>query len=185
MKNWQKILLLCSVAAAVCFLRPAPTRAEAESADACCQLYPLSSDPGAGEGIWGHGAYRFMSGWSCTATDKTDLFYVVLGGHRQAAYCIQPGTPLNAAPTGGQTMDEDYWEELPGNETLTGDDIRLLCSRVLFYGFHGTVDDCGSWTTADPAAREALSRYLATQLLIWEVIVGERDGDFVYIVVVG
>lgn len=92
-------------------------------------------------------------------------------------YCIEPGTPLNI----GDVMtkrDESYWDNYPStyNKTISADEIKLFIGRIFQYGYTGSVSS--EWRTQNASDADKLAHIMATQTLIWETVVGERDGNF-------
>ena len=90
-------------------------------------------------GSWGHGNLTYMNGWSAGATKYTTV-YTVGSYEGNICYCIEPGTPLN---TGDKvaSKDESFWDNFPSsyNHTISPDDIKLFVSRIMQYGYTGTV----------------------------------------------
>ena len=72
--------------------------------------------------------------------------------------------------------DENYFNNIQANGVISGDEIRQYVGRILQYGYRGTVST--SWRTQNEAAANSIAHAYATQLLIWETIVGERDANF-------
>ena len=72
--------------------------------------------------------------------------------------------------------DENYFNNIQANGVISGDEIRQYIGRILQYGYRGTVST--SWRTQNEAAANSIAHAYATQLLIWETIVGERDANF-------
>ena len=72
---------------------------------------------------------------------------------------------------------EDFWDEYPSsyNSTISPDDIKLFIGRIFQYGYTGTIST--SWRSQNEGG-DKLANAVATQLLIWETVVGERDADF-------
>lgn len=103
----------------------------------------------------------------------------------EALYCIQPGTPLNNNTT--PTYVGNYWDQPSQlNPTLSRQQTRVLLSRVLSAGYKGNLKD--SWVNQwnkDDNTKNAIAHYIATQLLVWEVVVGERDVNFNHVTVSG
>ena len=62
-------------------------------------------------------------------------------------------------------------------------DIKIFIGRIMQYGYTGNVSI--NWRTQNEADADSFSLYYATQLLIWETVVGERDSDFNHITPVG
>ena len=72
--------------------------------------------------------------------------------------------------------DENYFNNIQANGVISGDEIRQYIGRILQYGYRGTIST--SWRTQNEAAANSIAHAYATQLLIWETIVGERDANF-------
>lgn len=126
-------------------------------------------------GTWGHGNLSFMNGWSAGATSYT-LVYGVGSYTGNICYCIEPGTPLQ---TGNNltSRDENYWDNYPSsyNHTISPDDIKLFVGRIMQYGYTGTIST--DWRSQNSGG-DLLAQARATQFLIWETVVGERDENF-------
>ncbi len=54
--------------------------------------------------------------------------------------------------------------------------IKIFIGRIMQYGYTGKTSL--NWKTNDKKGADELAHYMATQLLIWETVVGERDEDF-------
>ena len=91
-------------------------------------------------------------------------------------YCIEPGVPQQTGNTFTK-KGEDFWDEYPSsyNSTISPDDIKLFIGRIFQYGYTGTIST--SWRSQNEGG-DKLAHAVATQLLIWETVVGERDADF-------
>ncbi len=91
-------------------------------------------------------------------------------------YCIEPGVPLDIGDR-LTDWDENFWDNYPSsyNSTITPDDIKLFIGRIMQYGYTGTIST--GWRSQNEGA-DKLAHAVATQLLIWETVVGERDADF-------
>lgn len=136
--------------------------------------FPRDGDE-AYSGEWGHDAQTYMNGWKTDKSRYTTVFSMN-SYTGNICYCIEPGTPLETGNILGQ-KGEDFWEQYPSdyNKTIPPETIKLMIGRIFQYGYTGTVSS--SWRSQNEGA-ENLSHAVATQLLIWETIVGERDADF-------
>ena len=65
------------------------------------------------------------------------------------------------------------------SSTIDADTIKSLIGRILQYGYTGNIDP--TWVSQNSAAADKLAHVYATQLLIWETIVGERDEQFAHV----
>ena len=136
--------------------------------------YPRDGDANYG-GEWGHDSLSFMNGWS-TATSRFTTIRAMGSYEGNICYCIEPG---ESQQTGNSFMKkgEDFWDYYPSfyNSTISPDDIKLFIGRIFQYGYTGTIST--SWRSQNEGG-DKLAHAVATQLLIWETVVGERDADF-------
>lgn len=79
--------------------------------------------------------------------------------------------------------DENYFNNLAANGVISGDEIRLFVGRILQYGYRGTIST--SWRSQNEAAANSIAQAYATQLLIWETVIGERDANFNHVAASG
>lgn len=136
--------------------------------------YPRDGDANYG-GEWGHDSLSFMNGWSTAASRFTTIR--AMGSYEDnICYCIEPGVPQQTGNTFTK-KGEDFWDEYPSsyNSTISPDDIKLFIGRIFQYGYTGTIST--SWRSQNEGG-DKLAHAVATQLLIWETVVGERDADF-------
>lgn len=132
---------------------------------------------------WGHGKLKHMNGWFSDEAKYNTVF--TIGSYSgPACYCIEPGTPIENKYK-LTSRDESYWDNFPSeyNHTITVPDIKIFIGRIMQYGYTGNVSI--NWRTQNEADADSFSLYYATQLLIWETVVGERDSDFNHIMPVG
>lgn len=136
--------------------------------------YPRDGDANYG-GEWGHNSLSFMNGWS-TATSRFTTIRAMGSYEGNICYCIEPGVPQQTGNTFTK-KGEDFWDEYPSsyNSTISPDDIKLFIGRIFQYGYTGTIST--SWHSQNEGG-DKLANAVATQLLIWETVVGERDADF-------
>ena len=136
--------------------------------------FPRDGDANYG-GEWGHGSHNFMNGWSSGSSRYTTVR--AMGSFEgNICYCIEPGVPQE---TGDRytKKGEDFWDNYPSsyNNTIAPDDIKLFIGRIMQYGYTGTIST--SWRSQNEGG-DKLAHAVATQLLIWETVVGERDENF-------
>lgn len=132
---------------------------------------------------WGHGKLKHMNGWFSDEAKYNTVF--TIGSYSgPACYCIEPGTPIENKYK-LTSRDESYWDNFPSeyNHTIAVPDIKIFIGRIMQYGYTGNVSI--NWRTQNESDADSFSLYYATQLLIWETVVGERDSDFNYITPVG
>ncbi|MDD3139423.1 MAG: SpaA isopeptide-forming pilin-related protein [Lachnospiraceae bacterium] len=144
-----------------------------DKADVYMIDYPRSGDSN-NNGKWGHSSLTYMNGWKSGTSSYTGL--KAIGSYSgNIAYCIEPGVSLHQ----GDTMtekNESYFNNLDSNNTISGDDIRLLIGRILTYGYRGSVSL--DWKSQNNSDANKIAEAYATQILIWETIVGERNASF-------
>lgn len=137
--------------------------------------FPRSGD--ANTSGWGCDSLQYMNGWN-TGGASNKLRLRAVGSYTgQICYCIEPGTGQHTGDTFTQ-KDENFWNDLPSelNKTIDSDTVKLMIGRIMQYGYTGNLST--EWRTQNSDSADKLSHAIATQLLIWEVIVGERDYDF-------
>ena len=176
-KKVKKIMSLF-LAALMCVTTFAGFGTTAYAAEETDEVY-LVSFPRDGDdnysGEWGHGSHEFMNGWA-TDTSRYTSVYAMGSYNGNICYCIEPGVPLK---TGDRftKKGENFWDNYPSsyNKTISPDDIKLIIGRIMQYGYTGTIST--SWRSQNEGG-DKLAHAVATQLLIWETVVGERDEDF-------
>lgn len=125
---------------------------------------------------WGHPAYELMNGWSTFNTDYVTV--KAIGDYEgDSCYCIEPGVSLY---TGDKLSKEaeSFWDNYPSkyNKTIDPDTIKIFLGRIMQYGYTGknSVD----WVSTNSEKADDCANHLATQLLVWETVIGERDENF-------
>ena len=176
-KKFKRIMSLF-LAALMCVTTLAGLGTTAYAAEETDEVY-LVSFPRDGDDNysreWGHGSHEFMNGWSTDGSRYTSVY--AMGSYTgNICYCIEPGVTLK---TGDRftKKGENFWDNYPSsyNKTITPDDIKLFIGRIMQYGYTGTIST--SWRSQSEGG-DKLAHAVATQLLIWETVVGERDADF-------
>ena len=139
--------------------------------------YPRDGDENYHTGSWGHDALYFRHAWKLSASDYLDVR--AIGSYdANICYCIEPGVIQNTGDAFSR-MGEDFWENMPDfNDLMTPQQIKRFIGRIMTYGYTGGVST--QWRSQN-AGGEKLAQAYATQLLIWETVVGERDADFRYV----
>lgn len=125
---------------------------------------------------WGHPALSLMNGWSTFDTDYVTV--KALGDYEgNSCYCIEPGVPLYTGDSLSKEA-ESFWDNYPSkyNKSISPDHIKIFIGRIMQYGYTGknSVD----WVSTNSKGADDCANHLATQLLIWETVIGERDEDF-------
>ncbi len=136
-----------------------------------CVNLPRGDDPNKTD--WGHDQLTLMNGTTYNSTDK----FVAKGVNSytgKVAYCVEPGKVLKDGD--GLEKDENFWENLEDNKTINASTIQMYISRIMYYGYSGKLDVL--WSSTNSADANDMGNMIATQILIWEVLVGERDSKF-------
>lgn len=145
-----------------------------ETDDVYLVSFPRSGDANY-NGEWGHGSHTFMNGWS-SGTSRFTTVRAMGSYEGNICYCIEVGVPQETGDSYTK-KGEDFWDNYPSsyNNTLSPDDIKLYIGRIFQYGYTGTIST--SWRSQNEGG-DKLAHAIATQLLIWETVIGERDEDF-------
>ena len=145
-----------------------------ETDEVCLVSFPRDGDANY-SGEWGHGSFDFMNGWS-TGTSRYTTVRAMGSYDGNICYCIEPGVPQESGDRFTK-KGEDFWDNYPSsyNHTISPDDIKLFIGRIFQYGYTGTIST--SWRSQNEGG-DKLAHAVATQLLVWETVVGERDADF-------
>ena len=135
---------------------------------------PRANDPN--KAVWGHPALNFLGGWSTSAGTHFSV-HTQDAYNGRAIYCIEPGIGVHSGDqyTG---RGEDFWDNYPSslNPTIPPNTIKEYIGRIMTYGWQGNAST--SWMSSNPDHANQMAGYIATQLLVWETIVGERDSQF-------
>lgn len=167
---------LLALVLSLCLL---PTTAFAASKQVYIWNFPLSDDTLKSSGKWGHGALNLRFGYHVAANNYTQ-FRCLDSWQGEVAYCIEPGVPQKNYDS-LTDHDDTWWDRmtLPAGHPLTPREVQRLIGRVMSYGYHGSIG--GGWWADVEATAEKMAWAYATQILIWEVVVGERDSSFRHI----
>lgn len=84
----------------------------------------------------------------------------------RAVYCLEPGKSVSSGDV-YETDDTYSYLDCVQNPTLNSAEIQQLLKRVFQHAYTGNLDTA-----------ESYFQYVATQLLVWEVVVGQRDMNF-------
>lgn len=140
-------------------------------------LYLVQYPRGGGNSeAWGHPNLTYMNGW--TSGSSTGFITRSIDSYTgQLVYCIEPGIAQNTGDS-LNSKGEDFWENYPNglNPTIEPDTIKIHIGRILQYGYTG--NNTTAWDVNNASDQNTLAQIIATQILIWETIVGERDDDF-------
>ena len=152
-----------------------------ETADSYSVAFPRDGDANLDySGTWGHDELHYMNGRpSGEATWMTTL-HTIGSFDGPACYCIEPGVPRNLYRS-YESYGEDYWDTFPAeyNRTIDGRTMKTLLGRIMQYGYQGNLSL--DWRSQNDSDADKLAHMMATQVLVWETVVGERDADFNHI----
>ena len=149
-----------------------------ESADSYSVAFPRVGDANLDySGTWGHDELHYMNGWTSGEATWMTTLHTIGSFDGPACYCIEPGVPRNLYRS-YESYGEDYWDTFPAeyNRTIDGRTMKTLLGRIMQYGYQGNLSL--DWRSQNKAAADTLAHMMATQVLLWETVVGERDADF-------
>ena len=174
-------LLICFTAilgSGVTAFAAAPT---GETADSYSVAFPRDGDANLDySGTWGHDELHYMNGWTSGEATWMTTLHTIGSFDGPACYCIEPGVPRNLYRS-YESYGEDYWDTFPAeyNRTIDGRTMKTLLGRIMQYGYQGNLSL--DWRSQNEADADKLAHMMATQVLVWETVVGERDADFNHI----
>jgi len=123
-----------------------------------------------------HEEVVYNGGWRHHAGNK--IYFFDIDGEDNIGYCLEPGRHRSD----DQALDlQDVPDIIDGTSVMTAEEETETLERILFYGYGGGYycDDEGSARGLDTNSPEDPDNNLyfavATQILIWEVVVGEVD----------
>ena len=149
-----------------------------ETADSYSVAFPRDGDANLDySGTWGHDELHYMNGWTSGEATWMTTLHTIGSFDGPACYCIEPGVPRNLYRS-YESYGEDYWDAFPAeyNRTIDGRTTKTLLGRIMQYGYQGNLSL--DWRSQNEADADKLAHMMATQVLVWETVVGERDADF-------
>ena len=149
-----------------------------ETADSYSVAFPRDGDANLDySGTWGHDELHYMNGWTSGEATWMTTLHTIGSFDGPACYCIEPGVPRNLYHS-YESYGEDYWDSFPAeyNRTIDGRTMKTLLGRIMQYGYQGNLSL--DWRSQNDADADKLAHMMATQVLVWETVVGERDKDF-------
>lgn len=171
-KNLKRILSLLLAFSILMGIAVVPVSAAAKKTEVYLMQLPRGVDPN--KSGWGNPKLTFMDGTGLE--ESTTMLIRAIDSHEgKTCYCIEPGVPQRTGDTLTQ-QDEKYWDKFPSNKTISKEDIVHLIGVIGYYGWNG--NNNLDWSSANATYADEMGNALATQLLIHEVIVGERKADF-------
>ena len=149
-----------------------------ETADSYSVAFPRDGDANLDySGTWGHDELHYMNGWTSGEATWMTTLHTIGSFDGPACYCIEPGVPRNLYRS-YESYGEDYWDTFPAeyNRTIDGRTMKTLLGRIMQYSYQGNLSL--DWRSQNKADADKLAHMMATQVLVWETVVGERDADF-------
>ena len=149
-----------------------------ETADSYSVAFPRDGDANLDySGTWGHDELHYMNGWTSGEATWMTTLHTIGSFDGPACYCIEPGVPRNLYRS-YESYGEDYWDTFPAeyNRTIDGRTMKTLLGRIMQYGYQGNLSL--DWRSQNDSDADKLAHMMATQVLVWETVVGERDTDF-------
>ena len=149
-----------------------------ETADSYSVAFPRDGDANLDySGTWGHDELHYMNGWTSGEATWMTTLHTIGSFDGPACYCIEPGVPRNLYRS-YESYGEDYWDTFPAeyNRAIDGRTMKTLLGRIMQYGYQGNLSL--DWRSQNEADADKLAHMMATQVLVWETVVGERDADF-------
>lgn len=149
-----------------------------ETADSYSVAFPRDGDANLDySGTWGHDELHYMNGWTSGEATWMTTLHTIGSFDGPACYCIEPGVPRNLYRS-YESYGEDYWDTFPAeyNRVIDGRTMKTLLGRIMQYGYQGNLSL--DWRSQNKADADKLAHMMATQVLVWETVVGERDADF-------
>ena len=174
-------LLICFTAILGSGMTAYAAASTGETADSYSVAFPRDGDANLDySGTWGHDELHYMNGWTSGEATWMTTLHTIGSFDGPACYCIEPGVPRNLYRS-YESCGEDYWDTFPAeyNRTIDGRTMKTLLGRIMQYGYQGNLSL--DWRSQNDADADKLAHMMATQVLVWETVVGERDADFNHI----
>lgn len=171
-------LLICFTAILGSGMTAFAAASTGETADSYSVAFPRDGDANLDySGTWGHDELHYMNGWTSGEATWMTTLHTIGSFDGPACYCIEPGVPRNLYRS-YESYGEDYWDTFPAeyNRTIDGRTMKTLLGRIMQYGYQGNLSL--DWRSQNKADADKLAHMMATQVLVWETVVGERDADF-------
>ncbi len=130
------------------------------------------------DGDWSVPYLELSNGWNCFSTDTTYTF--TADSYRgRVGYCYAPGVNFTDQ-TEYYSKDEAYFESVADTlPHLDKEKLIELTGYVLSESYKGYLSQ--SYFEDETSGKDVFGHILASQILLWEVIVGERSEDFTYL----
>ncbi len=159
-----------------------------------CTQYPR----GTGSNLWEftQETLHFMNGWTATTVKNGFTLFALSSHSGQIAYCIEPNIEIFNSYEDKDTHiihynpnyeynKDTFWSDYfaPNVDYISPEKARDYLGLILEYGYQGNLST--SWDVNNASDLDILMNAYATQILVWEVIVGERGNNFEHIKVDG
>ena len=177
MRKGKRLLsLLLALVMSVGVFSGLATTAFAASEQMTLYMYDLPRG-GANKDAWGHGELALMGGWRSAGRDGYWSVFCQDSYNGPIVYCIEPGVHCATGDT-NTAFGEDFWDNYPSNmnPTISPRVIKAYIGRIMQYGWQGNGNT--GWNAANASDTDDMAAEIATQLLVWETVVGERDSQF-------
>lgn len=177
MRKGKRLLsLLLALVLSVGMFSGLATTAFAASEQMTLYMYDLPRG-GANKTAWGHGALSLMGGWTSAGRDGYWSVFCKDSYSGQIVYCIEPGIHCATGDV-NSAFGEGFWDNYPSgmNSTISPTVIKAYIGRIMQYGWQGNGNT--GWNAANSSDANEMAAEIATQLLVWETVVGERDSQF-------
>ena len=141
-------------------------------------LYMLDLPRGGGNSsLWGHAKLNLMGGWTSAGRDGYWSVFCKDSFSGQVVYCIEPGIHCATGDV-NNGYGEGFWDNYPSglNPTISPTVIKAYIGRIMQYGWQGNGNT--GWNASNSSDANDIAAEIATQLLVWETVVGERDSQF-------
>ena len=136
-----------------------------------CVNLPRGTD--SNKSNWGHGSLKLMNGATYPSSDHF-VAKAVNSYTGKMAYCVEPGKALSDETA--LTSTSNFWTNLSANKSLTAAEQKAFVARIMYYGYSGNANI--NWSSSNSTHANEMGNMIATQLLIWETLIGERNSSF-------
>ncbi len=177
-KYWRKVTsgFMAMVMCLSVFMGIGTTTAFAagESAKVYMVSFPRDGDANYSAN-WGHPELHYKNGWHSGVSRYTSI-RAMNSYDGNICYCIEPGVSQRTGDSFA-SRGEDFWDNYPSsyNDVLSPREIKSFIGRIFQYGYTGQIST--SWRSQNSGG-DNLAHAYATQILIWETVIGERDSNF-------
>ncbi|MDR0945393.1 MAG: Cys-Gln thioester bond-forming surface protein [Bifidobacteriaceae bacterium] len=160
-----------------------------------------------GAGPWGGHVVHLMNGWSTNyGLQDSYLPQVAFGDsynqdsimqvNGQTVYCIEPGVNYASGATESPVADADtpqMWQQYSDimGGTLSAAQLQQYIGLILEYGYTNAIQTTAYTSEAGKVlagkalatglTNDNIAEIIATQMLVWETVVGQRGPGFAYI----